>query len=232
MPGQTSGRRLRQPSMEGRAIARPDVRPLCDGCVATVPSMEGRAIARPDHRHGPVVVPGRRRSLQWRAGQLPGQTHRLRLPGGSALPAFNGGPGNCPARLVTSGPMGITLGFNGVGNCPARVAECRAIATRSAASLQWRAGQLPGQTATPGRSPSMEGRAIARPDKRVGSVPPSMEGRAIARPDVDCARRPSMEGRAIARPDPRPAQRRRSFNGGPGNCPARRRRSGGCTDRS
>ena len=60
--------------------------------------------------------------------------------------------------------------------------------------LQWRAGQLPGQTRhdaawrPPAPAASMEGRTIARPD---GSCEPllhswpgaSMEGRTIARPD-------------------------------------------------
>ena len=86
-------------------------------------------------------------------------------------------------------------------------------------NLQWRAGQLPGRT--PGRvvemaaggPPSMEGRAIARPnwhDVRPipGCCAPSMEGRAIARPNLSMAIEyprtvdPSMEGRAIARPNP------------------------------
>ena len=110
-------------------------------------------------------------------------------------------------------------------------------------SLQWRAGQLPGQTTTcrhggtHGRLPSMEGRTIARPDELVAATEkgakkrPSMEGRTIARPDSTGVadrhgrRRPSMEGRTIARPDasaPRGDRwRLTSFNGGPDNCPAR-----------
>ena len=88
--------RLGQPSMEGRTIARPDpasvrrlvVRPHAfnggpDNCPArhrlhtlTVgrpkPSMEGRTIARPDWHFGWVIEGGT--ILQWRAGQLPGQT--------------------------------------------------------------------------------------------------------------------------------------------------------------
>ena len=134
-------------------------------------------------------------NLQWRAGQLPGQTpgnlglrrshSRPSMEGrtiarpdeleqhpiGSILPAFNGGPDNCPARRVSA---------------PRRqVPEC---------ALQWRAGQLPGQTRLIGGAhansiwPSMEGRTIARPDPRQMFVPascqsPSMEGRTIARPD-------------------------------------------------
>ena len=89
-------------------------------------------------------------SLQWRAGQLPGQTSRLRR-GATPFAAcpFNGGPGNCPAK---------------------RSPRDRKLARSVIASLQWRAGQLPGQTPwgyrTAGRRrpPSMEGRAIARPN--------------------------------------------------------------------
>ena len=62
-------------------------------------------------------------------------------------------------------------------------------------TLQWRAGQLPGQTrdrlglVEHCGAPSMEGRAIARPNITAWSVvvavlPPSMEGRAIARPNL------------------------------------------------
>ena len=87
-------------------------------------------------------------NLQWRAGQLPGQTQgpgqeegeeegpsmegraiarpnpsTLWLPPRRPRP-FNGGPGNCPAKPEHSPPT----------NCATPI-------------LQWRAGQLPGQTA-------------------------------------------------------------------------------------
>ena len=61
-------------------------------------------------------------------------------------------------------------------------------------ALQWRAGQLPGQTTAQ--------HAIAS-----CRIQPSMEGRAIARPNVSIRggdgliQKPSMEGRAIARPN-------------------------------
>ena len=86
--------------------------------------------------------------------------------------SFNGGPGNCPAKPSTP--------------------RCR---PSRAVCLQWRAGQLPGQTRA----------------RRVGDAPgvsPSMEGRAIARPNH--------------LPHSRRSPRRRPFNGGPGNCPAKR----------
>ena len=83
MPGQTRRRFSQQerhrglPSMEGRAIARPN-RPTGERCdQPPQPSMEGRAIARPNVPAAWAVMP-RTLSLQWRAGQLPGQTLAFR----------------------------------------------------------------------------------------------------------------------------------------------------------
>ena len=59
--------------------------------------MEGRAIARPNmilYLRICVIFA----ALQWRAGQLPGQTPPRRSARGTAAPSFNGGPGNCPAK--------------------------------------------------------------------------------------------------------------------------------------
>ena len=128
----------------------------------------------------------------------------------------------------------------------------RATRARAAAEfdtlLQWRAGQLPGQTRDTtricvpiARLASMEGRAIARPNRRRGCRcgserdRASMEGRAIARPNlwlimveaVKVIWPASMEGRAIARPNDRGFRTTSlygavvGFNGGPGNCPAK-----------
>ena len=186
------------PSMEGRAIARPNVdRHVVTARGNAAPSMEGRAIARPNsvmvmrisrHRNGPsmegraiarpnlheaVAGFGDVEPLQWRAEQLPGQTSGSRRTAGCRCPPFNGGPSNCPAKQA----FGVT------GSPAAR-------------SLQWRAEQLPGQT---GFGLGVE----------VGAPPPSMEGRAIARPNSPARRR--------SRP------RHKSFNGGPSNCPAKQR---------
>ena len=83
--------------MEGRTIARPDRDDQTDHTYHIRPSMEGRTIARPDgiapnrgagtqqsFNGGPDNCPARREvstiysrpgiGLQWRAGQLPGQT--------------------------------------------------------------------------------------------------------------------------------------------------------------
>ncbi len=183
------------PSMEGRAIARPNVIGGLAGLAVRDPSMEGRAIARPNPAErtfwASMLTP-----LQWRAGQLPGQT--------------------CPARSRGTGP---------------------------AHPLQWRAGQLPGQTShipdhyCLGARPSMEGRAIARPNLTMmgcdDEASPSLQWRAGQLPGQTPPNRkgtmehkpPSMEGRAIARPnhpDPQPARTHPDpFNGGPGNCPAK-----------
>ena len=235
---------LGPPSMEGRAIARPNPSTPAERIThADLPSMEGRAIARPNLRR-----------------------HRGHQP---AARAFNGGPGNCPAKLAWV-PY-----------------ECKPVHF-----LQWRAGQLPGQTASdaPERGwqhePSMEGRAIARPNSvmsrgstvssvnlqwRAGQLPgqtsglfwrcgmrsapfnggpgncpakqwpgrawrnvawPSMEGRAIARPNVVVVVVVVWPGAALQwRAGQLPGQtlmptgvsigRSGAFNGGPGNCPAK-----------
>ena len=206
--------------MEGRAIARPNPRwTRQQHARHAAPSMEGRAIARPN----PTIAstaPVTMSFLQWRAGQLPGQTRGGGAPVERRRATFNGGPGNCPAK-PSRPPSAASAGpaFNGgPGNCPAKPP-----ATHPPPSwngfLQWRAGQLPGQTDTMDVTidttiaPSMEGRAIARPNVKLdfghgALLSPSMEGRAIARPNCSpqSARNPS----------------RRSFNGGPGNCPAKR----------
>ncbi len=108
--------------------------------------------------------------------------------------------------------------------------------------LQWRAGQLSGQTQRALervrglQHPSMEGRTIVRPDDSstnsfVSGDPPSMEGRTIVRPDWKCLRSSGMRWLPFnGGPDNCPARRRSprpfparspSFNGGPDNCPAR-----------
>ena len=211
-------------------------------------SMEGRAIARPN-LSGTRYSRSRIWSLQWRAGQLPGQTHDTPHRKDHRNPLFNGGPGNCPAKPVWL-PGHVRdrdeLFNGGPGNCPAkprlprrrpRGPRCSSMEGRAIArpnvvrymaalqkviGLQWRAGQLPGQTlprqvgAGPQHEASMEGRAIARPNQELRSVTRHM-----------AQFRASMEGRAIARPNraghqphvPDPPR----FNGGPGNCPAKLR---------
>ena len=176
---------------------------------------------------------------------MPGQTRRTHLRSGRRHRPFNGGPGNCPAKLDAR--------LDGVARLGLPSMEGRAIARPNL-----------GDELRPvvGAHPSMEGRAIARPNLILagacdGDRVPSMEGRAIARPnaadDVQHRRQnlPSMEGRAIARPNLLPVLHAAevqgalqwragqlpgqtgplcsprsnpgsAFNGGPGNCPAKR----------
>ena len=159
--------------------------------------------------------------LQWRAGQLPGQTREPRRSPATHRAGFNGGPDNCPARL----PLRIA----GRGGGPAASMEGRTIARpdgaaqvaeEAAVALQWRAGQLPGQTATP-TGPIVDiGRSFnggpdncpARPCSCARSRPVSP--RFNGGPD-NCPARPP--------PSAAPHPPQPSFNGGPDNCPARRR---------
>ena len=132
--------------MEGRAIARPNpIKPR--GNVRTEePSMEGRAIARPNSEMSQVAAPAG--FLQWRAEQLPGQTTGRRRGPAAVDDPFNGGPSNCPAKHPAAAPQHLTAAapFNGgPSNCPAKLRLCPG-------------GQYPRER------PSMEGRAIARPN--------------------------------------------------------------------
>ena len=160
------------PSMEGRAIARPNRRPPRGPPRRTRPSMEGRAIARPNCSTGSRTA-HKPNSLQWRAGQLPGQTSLSHPELNAQAVTFNGGPGNCPAkRGLETGGRDRRVAFNGgPGNCPAKPSSNNSSLTESTI-LQWRAGQLPGQTCHRDAAalrdflaPSMEGRAIARPNR-------------------------------------------------------------------
>ena len=202
MPGQTGPRQVgatsrARPSMEGRAIARPNQ------CTETArqkaddrPSMEGRAIARPNRTVTPNPEPAA--VLQWRAEQLPGQTTSgCRLPLSSTLYLqwrAEQLPGQTQAQQVRRhrGPLPSMEG--------------RAIARPNCVMGTERAAW--------GRNPFNGGPSNC-PAKRYRPPPshgccrmrPSMEGRAIARPNRSrratsvVSHRPSMEGRAIARPN-------------------------------
>ena len=93
-----------QPSMEGRAIARPNDRLLRLGVgLRDEPSMEGRAIARPNPVR-PMSHWMGGRGLQWRAGQLPGQTAmRPDITRTAFLPSMEG---RAIARPNTPTPSG------------------------------------------------------------------------------------------------------------------------------
>ena len=116
-----------------------------------VPSMEGRAIARPNALSGFFESPVSA-ILQWRAGQLPGRTCRALCPCRRRSP-FNGGPGNCPAEPPCHlRRHGLDLSEGGPsmeGRAIARPNQPltpRRASTAWCTRLQWRAGQLPGRT--------------------------------------------------------------------------------------
>ena len=133
--------------------------------------------------------------LQWRAGQLPGQTMTWGGPDGPVLP-FNGGPGNCPAKRGWR-ERNLTNGSR-----PSM--EGRAIARPNCAATapvgRWGSSFNGG----PGNCPAKHQHYT----RRTGRSIPSMEGRAIARPNS-------------SRSPPKCHRCTRSFNGGPGNCPAK-----------
>ena len=95
--------------------------------------------------------------LQWRAGQLPGQTWVMAPHVGPAgVACFNGGPDNCPARLLIADLIRMPCARPAMlqwraGQLPGQtrsacVSHHRRPCACSSGSLQWRAGQLPGQT--------------------------------------------------------------------------------------
>ena len=209
MPGQTftlhrasQPPRRRPPSMEGRAIARPNRvidrqrrRPHRDwvpfnggpgNCPAkpapsgfghlvptrVLPSMEGRAIARPNSGPAPQLLQG---APSMEAGQLPGQPGDVLHQRGRRYP-FNGGPGNCPAK-------------------PHRSAVETSSRRRS-------------------RVPSMEGRAIARPNPGQSKSSHTLNRMITFNGGPgNCPAKPLRLYRCHRRVGP--------FNGGPGNCPAK-----------
>ena len=176
MSGQTgywSGTTVRMlaPSMEGRTIVRPDTAVLSgrspgqrsfnggpDNCPARLPSptsalatamnLQWRAGQLSGQTPKAGFGGGTIVALQWRAGQLSGQTRRGKNPRDAASDSFNGGPDNCPARPANSEqPNGLLHPFNGgPDNCPAR-REFLIPPYAAWVHLQWRAGQLSGQTA-------------------------------------------------------------------------------------
>ena len=166
------------PSMEGRARARPNPPRRTNDDHHQPPSMEGRARARPNAVTSPASIAAHR-SLQWRAGHVPGQTmgsHHSRFARSSPLQwraghvpgqtlcaarwrrgtrAFNGGPGTCPAKRHPQRrrPAPHDPFNGGPGTCPAK-----------------RDGSM---TARQRRElPSMEGRARARPNSTGQAVSP------------------------------------------------------------
>ena len=131
--------------MEGRAIARPNTRRKSGAAVLIVASMEGRAIARPNWADIEAGTATAGASMEGRAIARPNHTSA-------------------------------------------------SSSTPSVAPLQWRAEQSLGQTEDEGRrrvwrrwcfngGPSNRSAKLAHPSLGVGAVGASMEGRAIARPN-------------------------------------------------
>ena len=159
--------------------------------------MEGRAIARPNLLVGGPAAPAAA-GLQWRAGQLPGQTATSTTTATSPWTCFNGGPGNCPAkRLVLSRGEDRGRVASMEGRAIARPNEDHPGAGEAVGVLRFNGG--------PGNCPA---KPVPLAGHHRGFVDASMEGRAIARPNVVPGLGPaaradlaSMEGRAIARPN-------------------------------
>ena len=121
---------LRPPSMEGRTIVRPDVVKKAvwymrswtfnggpDNCPARPCGCLNTRLREPESFNGgPDNCPARpvsdraplqaRTLLQWRAGQLSGQTWPLVRPVSTSCAPFNGGPDNCPARPCSAASLG------------------------------------------------------------------------------------------------------------------------------
>ena len=159
------------PSMEGRTIARPDQRPPDgvaspsvafnggpDNCPARrdllavldnggpQPSMEGRTIARPDPAAAPSTTScDRRPSMEGRTIARPDAIFICKW--GNAPPPFNGGPGQLPGQTpMTMLGRPVLVSPSMEGRTIARPDVRRQQDRRHSVNLQWRAGQLPGQT--------------------------------------------------------------------------------------
>ena len=206
--------------MEGRTIVRPGAGDRQAGARRTVASMEGRTIVRPGARRVPGLLAAVRASMEGRTIVRPGaeklgapvlpirasmEGRTIVRPGSPVAGAFrsrsqcfNGGPDNCPAR------------HDGLA-CPVHVPDL----------LQWRAGQLSGQAGNRIRHPPPPPKLQWRAGQLSGQA--DVRHRTGPRP-----RTASMEGRTIVRPGSARSRAtfwvRSRFNGGPDNCPARRRR--------
>ena len=207
----------RYPSMEGRAIARPNIKPLArlrrlplafnggpSNCPAKpVRGVRGHRDGLPDLQWRAEQLPGQTSAsqssdppangLQWRAEQLPGQTSR-RNTTASAISHLQWRAEQLPGQTLSRRPEPGHLTI-----------------------LQWRAEQLPGQTSalrisTLDDQPSMEGRAIARPNSHVRAGVPG-HCRTFNGGPSNCPAKPEPVSGSV----PGAA----TFNGGPSNCPAK-----------
>ena len=113
------------PSMEGRAIARPNL-----AIVGTVTVRVSILQWRAEQLPGQTQMAGRAmrydKALQWRAEQLPGQTCSGSCRSVCVGDPFNGGPSNCPAKPGRSSrsPRCQSTFNGGPSNCPAKLKLC------------------------------------------------------------------------------------------------------------
>ena len=124
--------------------ARPVTAPTVFQPICALQWRAGQLPGQTAHAGATVIV---NTPLQWRAGQLPGQTLDTRhKPEARRPPSMEGRTIARPDSPVSAGPSTPTSSFNGgPDNCPARPDNPNASATTPLV-LQWRAGQLPGQT--------------------------------------------------------------------------------------
>ena len=210
-------------SMEGRTIARPNAALAWVSRCRPMTSMEGRTIARPNpvgHTHVDGSL-----SLQWRAGQLPGQTS-TRPPGRRETGRLQWRAGQLPGQTAKAAamPRGTVALQWRAGQLPGQTDQGLA-PDPGTAQLQWRAGQLPGQTDV-GRQgdicdATLQWRAGQLPGQtsHPSRCPPPTGSHFNGGPD-NCPAKPGSRRR-------RPSRGRSDFNGGPDNCPAKRGPRGG-----
>ena len=141
--------------------------------------LQWRAGQLPGQTRQPVGFDGHHHQLQWRAGQLPGQT-----------------PKATPKK-----PKPKPLQWR-AGQLPGQTRRRSRWWAAGLVALQWRAGQLPGQTST--ITKSLDHNLVASP-RRAQACFNGGPG--------NC---PAKRGRGRAGRQPGTC-----FNGGPGNCPAK-----------
>ena len=252
MPGQTrihmtAPRRPPRPSMEGRARARPNHPGVRHAAPCAVLQWRAGHVPGQTRPHGAQLTAGPLPSMEGRARARPNAGGAA--PANLGLLAFNGGPGTCPAKPAAprssvspsespsmegrararpnehppASPGGATLpSMEGRARARPNPSTQPTASWRSHCAFNGGPGTCPAKRGLFTRSrlpafPSMEGRARARPNKDRGGVrmvdgTPSMEGRARARPNF---------GSEIVQ-----TQGDKSFNGGPGTCPAKPRLGG------
>ena len=157
------------------------------------PSMEGRTIVRPNPNGSWVVITSGD-GLQWRAGQLSGRTGD---DGAlvSALPALQWRAGQLSGRthVDEAQPRPVDSLQWRAGQLSGRTVGAEQESQRHRVGLQWRAGQLSGRTYTDSKGIDKAGNLQWRAGQLSGRT---------------CARRSAS------------SSHRRTFNGGPDNCPA------------